>query len=321
MKRDRHGLIVGGTGQDGTLLAQHLLDEGWSVTSTGRQVDCVIPDAWHRLGIVGLVDARRLDPLDADAVEAIIKTSRPDGVFCLAAQSSVGRSFEEPRSTFLSNELSVLNVLESVRTHLPAARVLVAGSGEVFGETTVDVPATEMSAFAVRSPYGAAKAAACIVARSYRDVYGIHVSVAHLFGHESPLRGPDFVFGRLLNAIEQIRAGSLETITLGSLSVVRDWGWAPDYVVGMRRMVELDRPAELVLATGQSVSLEFAARSLFAAAGLEFDRHVRIDGSRARARDIAMMHADPAAARDLIGWEGSIPFPGLADRLVAGLLP
>lgn len=321
MKRDRRALIVGGTGQDGTLLARHLLDNGWSVTSTGRQLDRQIPDAWHRLGIAGRVDARVLDPANAQEVEACITGSSPDAVFCLAAQSSVGRSFEQPYETLLSNQLPVLNVLEAVRLHQPATRVLVAGSGEVFGETTAAAPATEASPISLRSPYAAAKAATCTVARAYRDVYGLHVSIAHLFGHESPLRGPDFVFGRLLAAIAAIRSGQADVITLGSLAVVRDWGWAPDYVAAMHRMVELDQPAELVLATGKSVSLEFAARSLFQAAGLEFDRHVRVDPARARALDIAQIHADPSAARRLIGWEGSTPFPALASHLLEGAVP
>lgn len=320
MTHQRRALIVGGTGQDGSLLARHLLDKGWSVTSTGRHLDQELPDAWHRLGIVGRVDARRLDPANAQDVASCISESSLDAVFCLAAQSSVGRSFEQPRETLLSNQLSVLNVLEAVRLHQSPPKVLVAGSGEVFGETTAGAPATESTPFCVRSPYAAAKAATCIIARTYRDIYGLHVSIAHLFGHESWLRGPDFVFGRLLAAITDIRSGKADVITLGSLAVVRDWGWAPDYVDAMHRMVELDQPAELVLATGKSVSLESAVRSLFDAARLDFDRHVRVDPARARALDIAQIHADPSTARRLIGWEGSTPFPALASRLLEGAL-
>lgn len=316
----RHGLIIGGTGQDGTLLARHLLDRGWAVTATGRQMDRGVPAAWEQMGIAGSVAVERLDPADALAVDRLVGRVRPDAIFCLAAQSSVGLSFDRPRETFVSNGLVVLNVLEAVRTAHPSAHVFVAGSGEVFGETGPANPATETTPFAVHSPYGAAKAAACTVARAYRDIYGLHVSIGHLFGHESALRGPDFAFGRLIGGIRQIRSGETETITLGSLSVIRDWGWAPDYVAAMERMVSLDAPAELVLATGSSVSLEQAARALFAAADLDFDRHVRIDASRTRARDIPQMHADPSRARALIGWQGSTPFPALADHLVGAAL-
>lgn len=317
MKTDlQRALVLGGSGQDGSLLTSHLERSGWSVSVTGRSLDAGMPANWARLGIGSGVDRYRLDLLDRDAVTALLRHVRPEAIFCLAAQSSVGASFADPGETYEANLTSVLNVLEAVRGAAPAARVLIAGSGECFGHTTREAPATEEAPFRPTSPYGSAKAMACIAARNYRDAYGLHISIAHLFGHESPLRGPAFVFGRLLDAIAAIRAGTSEFVELGSLAVVRDWGWAPDYVEAMAQMVQCAEPHELILATGNSVSLEDAARALFSAAGFDFDKHVRVSSRQMRPHDIPAMHADPSRAGAVIGWNGSTPFPGLARRLI-----
>lgn len=317
MKSDlRRALVLGGSGQDGSLLTAMLMRSGWSVSATGRSLDSGVPAHWTRLGIGSGVHRYRLDMLDRASVTDLVRHVQPDAIFCLAAQSSVGASLAHPAETFDANVTSVVNLLEAVRRAAPTARVLVAGSGECFGHTTPAMPATEDMPFRPANPYGAAKAMACMAARMYRDIYGLHVSIAHLFGHESPLRGFAFVFGRLLEGIAAIRAGTEESIELGSLTVVRDWGWAPDYVEAMLRMVQCAEPHELILATGTSVSLEEAARELFSAAGLDFDVHTRVSPERTRPHDIPAMHADPSLAAEVIGWRGSTPFPALARRLI-----
>lgn len=311
-------IVLGASGQDGTLVTRRLAQSGWVVTATGRSLDAVLPSSWTLASMPDTVTRSSLDPADAAGLATLIEAVRPSAIFCLSAQSSVGRSFIEPDATIRSNLFPVLTVLETVRRSAPQCHVLVASSGEIFGETTASQPAYESSIIRPSNPYGAAKAMAVMAARAYRDGYGLRVSIAHLFGHESPLRDERFVFGRALAGIAAIRARKITTVSFGSLDAVRDWGWADDYAAAMIRMVEDSRPHELILATGRSVSLESALRDLFTAGGLEFDTHVRIDPGSRRPSDIASMHADTSAARDALGWSGSTPFPALADRLLSG---
>jgi GDPmannose 4,6-dehydratase len=317
MTRPR-AIVLGASGQDGTLVVKRLARSGWDVVATGRSLDTILPPSWEIAGVPDTVRRVKLDPLDEDALAQLIDAVRPSALFCLSAQSSVGRSFAEPEATLKSNLYPVLSSLEAVRKLVPECHILVASSGEIFGETSAVLPATEASVFRPASPYANAKAMVVMAARAYRDAYGLRVSIAHLFGHESPLRDERFVFGKALAAVKAIRAGEATTVGFGSLTVVRDWGWADDYAAAMIRMAEDFRGHELILATGNSLSLEHALRMIFSAAGLDFDEHVRVDPSARRPSDIAMMHADVSAARAAIGWDGSIPFPALADRLLAG---
>ena len=209
------------------------------------------------------------------------------------------------------------NVAAAVIAHRVPAHIVYAGSGDVFGETSAARPATETSAFVPLSPYADGKAQAVQIARQYRLAGDVRISIAHLFGHESPLRPATFLFGKLVAAIGRIAAGDNSPITLGRGDIIRDWGWAPDYAAAMMAMAACEEPQELVLATGAPVMLRDAVSALFCAAGLNMDDHVRFDDpALIRDGEAASMVADPARARAAIGWTGSTPFPVLAERLL-----
>lgn len=295
-------LVVGASGQDGTLLTRQASAEGvaWAGTSrTGRD---------------GLVV---LNPADAAQVAALCDQLRPRRIVLLAAQSSAGRSFADPTGTWHANTAPATALCEWIRTRDPGVRLVFAASGECFGPRPADRPARETDAFAPVTPYGASKAAAALLVRSYRDAFGLSLSIAYSFNHESPLRGEPFVFGKLLAGLRRLRAGGGEPIPLGDLSVVRDWGWAPDYAAAILRMTELERPTELILATGHSVSLREAVAALVAAAGLGWDDAIADpDPNHSHHRDGDEQHADSSLAKSMIGWTGSTGFPELARLLL-----
>lgn len=295
-------LVIGASGQDGTLMTRLAAAAGiaWAGTSRG--------------GHGGLL---ALDPADASAVAALCDRLRPKRVVLLAAQSSAGQSFREPAETWRANTAPALAVCEWIRTRDPAVRLVFAASGECFGARTADRPARENDAFAPVTPYGASKAAAAMIVRNYRETYNLPLSIAYPFNHESPLRSERFVFGKVLAGLRRLRAGAGAPIALGDLSVARDWGWAPDYAAAMLRMTELARPADLILATGRSVSLREAIASLVAVAGLTWDEAVAApDAELSHHRDGDEQHADPTLAKCVIGWTGSTGFPELAAKLL-----
>lgn len=296
-------LVVGASGQDGTLLGQIADARGITWAGTSRSA------------VAGL---EQLDPCDLDAVSRLCDRLRPSRIILLAAQSSVGRSFREPAETWRANTQPVLAVCEWIRTRAPDVRLVLAASGECFGPRTASDPARETEAFAPVTPYGASKAAAAGIVRSYRDSFALPLSIAYPFNHESPIRPDTFVFGKVLSGLRRLRSGGGEKIALGDLEVVRDWGWAPDYAEAMLRMSELEQPTELILATGRSVSLRAAIASLVCAAGLDW--HEAIAAPDARLSHHAAsdeQHADPSRAKKTIGWTGSTPFPDLAAKLLS----
>ncbi len=326
MTRDT-ALILGASGQDGTLIAQQLSSEGVAVHATGRRLGEQLPQSWRPFDLDTMVHRHTLDPRDFDRVRSLIDHVRPTQLFCLAGQSSVGRSFDEPLATYQSHILPLLNAAEAIRQLGLATHIVFAGSGEMFGETSQDAPATETSIMAPRSPYAAAKAMAVTLAKSYRSDFGTRISVAYLFGHESPLRSDAFVFGKVLGAIWAVLANGSEAngsgtggsgqITLGDGEIIRDWGWAPDYAAAMIAMARLNDPIDLILATGTSVSLKQAVEALFEAAGLDASNHVTFgDPAMVRPHESRQMFAYPAKARQVIGWTDSRAFPELAELLL-----
>lgn len=296
-------LVVGATGQDGTFVLDQASDRGLAVAGTSRS------------GGAGLF---QLDPSDREDFSILCDCLTPKRIIMLAAQSSVGVSFADPVATWHANTLPVLAACEWIRCKSPATRLVFAASGECFGSRSIDRPAREDDAFRPANPYGAAKAAAASMVRGYREAYGLALSIAFLFNHESSQRDERFVFGKVLAGIRRLKAGGIDRIRLGDLSAIRDWGYAPDYADAMLRMTDLVEPADLVLATGHSVSLRSAIESLLEAAGLSFGEAID-EGNRqlSHHRRGDDQYADPALARRLIGWTGSTPFPELAQKLLA----
>ena len=308
----RRVLILGVSGQDGALLARHLIAAGDAVEGTSR--DGIAPNL-ARVGVAGAVPVHRVDPLSASEITTLVETLRPDRIYHLSGQSSVGRSFSQPRETYESHVRSTLNILEAVRTLRPACRVFVASSGEVFGETAL-TGADERAPFAPVTPYGVAKAAAASLVANYRGVYGVYACSGLLFNHESELRPEDFIVQRIARGAVAIARGRADTLTLGNLDIVRDFGWAADYVDCMARMLEQAEPRDHVVATGIPTSLEGLVDAVFTMMGLDWHEHVRHDGALVRPLDIRVSVGDPQLAAERLGWRAETCMPAIAERLV-----
>lgn len=259
----------------------------------------------------------RMDPARPDEVERVVAESASDELYYLAAQSSVARSFAEPIATFEAAAIGLLNLLEAARAHRPAARIVHAASGDCFGETTAETPAREGAPFQPRSPYAAAKCAAHFLLAANRSAHGQFAASAFLFTHESPLRPETFAVGKTVATARRIAGGSSERLSLGDVGVVRDWGLAADYVSALWAMLQLNEPADFVIASGRSVSLAMLVEAIFEAVGLDWRDHVDVGAQPARAGDIVRQHADPSLAKARLGWSGAVEIGELARRLVA----
>jgi len=299
-------LITGILGQDGSYLRELLGARGYRVVG----LDQVAPPA-PLPGIEVVVG----DVSDADAIARAFAVATPDEVYHLAGQTSVGRSFAEPAMTFRSLALSTLHVLEAARAAPKRPKVLVAGSGEVFGDTGGE-PASESTPFRPVSPYGSAKAAVAHLTATYRSSFGLFACVAHFYNHESPRRPPHFVTQKIVRAACRIAQGAAERLTLGDTSVVRDFGWAPEYVEAATRMLAADAPRDFVIASGESVSLDAFVERVFAALGLRAAEHVTHEQALMRAAEIPVMRANPSAAAASLGWRAEVRLDDLIGRLI-----
>lgn len=296
-------LVIGASGQDGPYLIGAAERAGLKTLGTSR---------------TGKSRQLILDPCDRIGVAALLDEYRPARIFLLAGQSSVRLSYNCPAETFDSHTLPVIACAEWMRRAGRDTRLVYAASGECFGSRSADRPARESDPFAPENPYAVAKAAGAMLIRQYRRDFGLHCANAFLFNHESPRRGVDFVFGKLIAGLREIQAGErTEPVRLGNLSVRRDWGWAPDYAAAMLAMSELARPEDLILATGHSVSLSDAVEAIVAESGL--DMAASVASSSADTAGDAQF-ADPSLAAARIGWSGSTPFPALA-RMLVGTTP
>jgi len=311
----RKALITGIGGQDGAYLAEHLLSLGYRVVGTSRDAETGRFDGLRRLGIRDRVQVISMAPVDFRSTLQAVASAQPDEIYNLAGQSSVRMSFDQPVETFESIVVGVINLLEAIRLLKAPIRMYNAGSSEMFGNTGA-IPANEDTVFRPCSPYGIAKATSFWQVVQYRDAYGIHACTGILFNHESPLRPERFVTQKIVAGACRIAAGEAESLQLGDLSVQRDWGWAPEYVVAMHRMLQLERPTDLVIATGHTASLKDFVREAFAAAGIDWTRHVSFAPGLVRPTEIAHGRADPSKARQVIGWEARCRMPDVARMMV-----
>ncbi|MFM1995793.1 MAG: hypothetical protein RLZZ111_180 [Planctomycetota bacterium] len=302
MKRNR-AIIVGITGQDGGYLARHLLGKGYEVHGTSRAGHAAASSGLTRLGLVDRVVLHRLEPADAAAVGGLLERLPADEIYNLAGPSSVAESFRNPAAAFEGIILGTLHLLEALRTLGRPTRLYNAGSSEVFGETPT--PADETTRPDPQSPYAIAKATAQATVAHYRRVHGLFAATGILFNHESPLRPAHFVTQKVVSAAVRIAAGARERLALGDVAIRRDWGWAPDYVDAMWRILQHDRPEDFVVATGRSHSLDEFVRRAFAAVGLDARDHVDADASLLRPADISASLANPAKAGAVLGWRAA----------------
>ena len=310
----RRALICGVGGQDGAYLAQLLSGKGYAVTGTSRNAAGASTDGLAALGIEGKVHVVSMSPSDYDSVRRTIVEAQPDEIYNLAGQSSVGLSFEQPVGAVQSNAIGALNVLEAVRTIAKPIRVFNAGSGECFGDTGGS-PATEATPMRPRSPYAVAKTCAFHLVANYREAYRLHACTGILFNHESPIRPDRFVTRKIIGAALRIADGSKEVLSLGNLDIDRDWGWAPDYVEAMWLMLQQDTPADFVIATGRSVSLEYFVDRTFRAAGLDWRDHVKQDKSLFRPSDIRFSVGLPERIHAELGWKARTDVDGVIDAM------
>jgi GDPmannose 4,6-dehydratase len=244
---------------------------------------------------------------------------KPDEIYNLAGQSSVGLSFDQPVETLESIATGILNLLEAVRFMSSPIKLYNASSGQCFGDTG-DTPADETSPFSPRSPYAVAKAAAFWEVANYREPYGLFARSGILFNHESPLRPTRFVTQKIIAAARRIAGGDMEPLKLGNLAVKRDWGWAPEYVEAMYLMLQQEQPDDFVISTGQSYTLEDFVSKAFATVGLDWRSHVEIDHNLFRPTDLAGGLGDPSKAKGKLGWQARYQMPDVVKMMVSNTL-
>lgn len=311
-------LILGVSGQDGALLARLLLSKGYEVFGASRDAETHAFASLRRLGIRDRIATVSVSLLDFRSVLQAIARVRPDEIYNLAGQSSVGLSFDQPVETFDSISVATLNLLEAIRFHDSSIRLYNACSSECFGNTPT--PADEHTPMRPRSPYAVAKAAAFWQVANYREGYGLYCASGILFNHESPLRAERFVVQKSVMAARRIAAGSSEKLRLGDLSVVRDWGWAPEYVEAMWRMLQQPKADDYVVATGTSCSLEALVAEVFGRLGLAWREHVVHDPLLSRPTDLAESRANPSRAAEILGWRAEVGVPEMVRRMLDGAL-
>jgi len=313
----KRALICGVSGQDGAYLARLLIDKGYEVFGASRDAEMSRFENLARLGIRDRVKFRSMTLTDFRSVLQLLSEIEPDEIYNLAGQSSVGLSFAQPVETMESVALGALNLLEAVRFRKAPTRLYNAASGDCFGQTTADAPATEDSPLRPRSPYGVAKSAAFWEVANYREAYGLFACSGLLFNHESCLRPARFVTRKVVSAAVRIAAGSDERLKVGDTRVERDWGWAPEYVEAMWLMLQQENPRDYVIATGETHSLTEFVAAAFAAVGLDAADHVETDPALLRAADIMTSHADPSRAERELGWKAQTAMHALVGKLVS----
>lgn len=307
-------LIFGISGQDGAWLADLLLREGMAVHGTSRDKDSVGFSALRALGIYDRVTLHSATLDDFRSVVTTLKNVQPAYIYNLAAQSSVGLSFEQPVETIDSIMHGTINVMEAMRFLALDARFYNAASSECFGNTG-DRPADETTPFHPRSPYAVGKAAAYWAVANYREAYGLFACSGILFNHESPFRSTRYVTQKIVRGAADIAEGKASILELGALDLSRDWGWAPEYVDAMRRMLEYPEPVDFVIATGESHSLKEFVDACFRCVGLDWREHVVANDSLRRPSDIVHSRGDPSKAKALLGWAATITMPRVVELL------
>ncbi|HEY2470442.1 MAG TPA: GDP-mannose 4,6-dehydratase [Terracidiphilus sp.] len=308
-------LIYGISGQDGAYLAQYLLELGYEVWGASRDASTT---QFGRLKKIDVLDKIKLVSASLGDFRSVLNslaTAKPDEVYNLSGQSSVSLSFEQPVETMESISTGALNLLEAIRFFGKDIKLYNAGSSECFGDTRSQ-PASEETPFHPRSPYAVAKAAACWITTNYREAYGIFACNGILFNHESPLRSERFVTRKVVRAAARIASGSQEKLQLGNLDIHRDWGWAPEYVRAMWRLMQHPTAEDVVIATGETHSLRSFVECAFEAAGLDWEQHVEHDPTLLRPTDIMTSYADPTKACKILDWKAEVKMHDVVRRML-----
>ena len=313
----KRALITGITGQDGSYLAELLLEKGYEVHGIVRRVALEDPER-RLLRIRTIMDGLSLHAGSLDSYPSIVKVVQavnPDECYHLAAQSFVSYSFEDEFSTLNTNINGTHFVLSAIKEVAPHCRFYHAGSSEMFGNAT-ETPQTEHTAFNPRSPYGISKVAGFHLTKNYREAYKLHASTGIFFNHESPRRGFEFVTRKISNAVAKIKDGQLKELRLGNLEAKRDWGFSGDYVRAMWLMLQQEQPDDYVVATGEAHSVEEFVAKAFEHVGLSWERYTVIDDKLFRPAEVQALIGNYTKAQEKLGWEPTTKFDELVRLMV-----
>ena len=306
-------MITGVTGQDGSYLAELLLDKGYQVAGMVRRSSTVsFERITHLMDQVEFVSGDLLDQL---SMVEVLRSFEPEEVYNLAAQSFVQTSFSQPVLTGETTALGVTRLLDAVRLVDPSIRYYQASSSEMFGKVA-EVPQTETTPFHPRSPYGVAKVYGHWITVNYRESYGLHASSGMLFNHESPRRGLEFVTRKISHGAARIALGRESELRLGNLDAKRDWGFAGDYVEAMWQMLQQDEPGDFVVCTGETHSVQEFCQVAFGHLGLDWEAHVVVDEEFIRPAEVDLLVGDASRAAKVLGWSPTVDFEGLVTMMV-----
>lgn len=312
----KKALIFGVSGQDGTYLAQLLLEKGYDVYGTSRDAQSSSFANLSQMGIKDRINFESVALNDFRSVLQAFMKVKPDEVYNLAGQTSVSLSFQRPVETIESIGLGTLNVLEAMRYVDKDIKLFNAGSSECFGDTG-SLPADENTPFRPCSPYAVAKASAHWQVANYREAYNLFVCSGILFNHESKIRPEWFATQKIVAGACRIAAGLQEKLYLGNLSIQRDWGWAPEYVQAMWQMLQNKDADDFVIATGHTYSLEQFVEYAFSTLNLDWREHVVTDEAMLRPTDILICKANPSKAREHLGWQAQLIMPDIVRKMIA----
>lgn len=317
----KKAVISGVTGQDGSYLAEQLLDKGYDVTGLIRRVSS--QDQAERMKRISHIDNENFHLLPCDitcygSVYQAMANVQPDEVYHLAAQSNVHHSFEDSFQTLDTNVIGTNNMLEATFHNNKQARFYFAASSEMFGDV-LETPQTEETPFNPRSPYGVAKVAGFYLTKNFRE-RGFHASSGILFNHESERRGEEFVTQKIARGIAECVKNSKHKIPLGNLDAKRDWGYSPDYTKAMWLMLQQDKPDDYVISTGETHTVQEFLQAGFGSVGLDWQKHVYQDARFMRPTDVELLLGDSAKARSKLGWEPETHFNDLVTKMVAAQL-
>ena len=309
----KRALITGITGQDGSYLAELLLEKGYEVYGAVRRAST--SNFWRIEHLLGRIHLKPADLLDQLSLIRLLDEVRPQEFYNLAAMSFVPASWDQPMLTGEFNSQGVTRVLEAVRQVDPGIRFYQASSSEMFGKVR-EVPQTELTPFYPRSPYGVSKVFAHYITVNYRESYDLFAVSGILFNHESPRRGLEFVTRKVTDGVARIKLGMADSLNLGNLDAHRDWGFAGDYVRAMWLMLQQDRADDYVIATGESHSVRELVEVAFDQARLDWQKYVRLDPKLLRPAEVDHLIGDASKARAALGWKPAVDFQGLVRMMV-----
>ena len=317
-EKQKTALVTGVTGQDGSYLADLLLEKGYNVVAVKRRTSLISTDRINHIfdDPDKVVDFTLTygNMIDSGNIHRILMKYKPDEIYNLAAQSHVRVSFDTPEETAEIVGMGTLRLLEAARNVCPNVKIYQASSSEMFGDNPEN-PQSEATRLMPASPYACAKVFAHNICRNYRESYGMHISSGILFNHESPRRGETFVTRKITRAAARIRLGLQDKLYLGNLEAKRDWGFAGDYVEAMWLMLQQEKPDDYVIATGETHSVEEFLHEVFDYAGLDVGKYVEIDERLFRPHEVPLLLGDPTKAREKLGWEPRVKFKELARMM------